>query len=160
MKDISSLSVDIFKLSDKIIEKAVEAQRETAEQIAKDAKSLSPVRSGRYQSSIRVFNTEENNGVFKTFIGTDLAVGGTNKKWSNWALGIFLEHGTGPNGMATYAGPNSPVFRDTPWWYFDTYLDQWVFTYGLYSRPHFYPALNQNISTYKRNIKKAIREAH
>ena len=55
MKNIESLSVDISKFGEKVIDNLKKAQRDTAEQVYQDVISLAPIKTGAYRESIKIF---------------------------------------------------------------------------------------------------------
>lgn len=157
MRSIDELSEYIFKWGKITEEKMIKAHQDTAKKICEDAKGMAPIRSGTYVSSIKVGETQEQDGVYKTTIYTDLLVGGDNPRWQNVPLGALLEWGTGMPGAITNTYPHGYGYRLTPWCYYDKYLHMYVTTDGMVARPHFSPALFQNKDYYKEKIREAIR---
>ena len=122
-----------------------QAQRNTAERIREHLSENANMRTGAFIASIQIGNTEEDGDTIKTFIGSDLTV--TSKAGNSYNLGQLLETGTMPHAIPNAFG--------------------WGENFGI--DPNFHPgmraynnyrnALNDNITTYKENIRKAIREA-
>lgn len=158
MKNIDQLSVYIDTIGKKLEKKFIKAHQETAEQILKDVIDSAPLRSGRYIGSIKKSDTFEKDGVYKTFIYTDLPVGGDNPKWSNVPLGALLEWGTGIQGASTNTYPHGYSYRLTPWCYYDEYLHMFVTTDGMIARPHFLPSLQKNKNYYLDKLSEAMRK--
>lgn len=156
MISLDELGAEIKKWGVLVKDGAIKAQQETALQIQKDVKKLAPVRTGQYASSIKVSETVEHHGEFRTQIYTDLLVGGENPKWANIPLGCLLEWGTGIQGLHTNTYPHGYGYRLTPWCYYDEYLHMFVTTDGMIARPHFLPALDKNKSYYLKKIKEHI----
>ena len=153
MKNIESLSIDLKEFSDKVINKLIDAQRRTAEQIQKDTYDGAPVDTGKYRESIKVSETKYDGNNIKTSIYTDAVV--TTSNGTSYNLGRLLEEGTMPHIIQPVNAPYL-VFkgRDGKW-----VRTKWVSHPGMLSQPHFIPALNKNVALYKSNIDKAIKEA-
>ena len=158
MKSIDKLSKTIFKWSEGLEIKLIDAQQKTAKKICEDVVSLAPTRSGVYVSSIQVGDTESSNGIIRTSIFSDLLVGGDNPKWANVPLGALLEWGTGIKGASSNTYPHGYGYRLTPWCYYDEYLHMFVTTDGMMARPHFQPSLLKNRQFYLKEIRKAMRQ--
>lgn len=159
MRDISFMAEVITTKLNKKIDKLKQAQQDTAKVILEDVVSNAPLDTGEYISSIQVSPTTEEKGVIKTSVYSDLLVGGNIPKWVNVPLGAFLEWGTGPLGESTNTFEHGyPYTTNAPWNYIAHLQYLKTGTWGMIARPHFYPALQKNISLYKENIRKAIRE--
>lgn len=145
MKGIAEVSVDLDKFTDKLKNNLKQAQRDTVERIWEHLSNNANMKTGTFIASIQIGNTEENGDTIKTFIGSDLMV--TSKAGDSYNLGQLLETGTMPHAIPNAFG--------------------WGENFGI--DPNFHPgmkaynnyrnALNDNITTYKENIRKAIREA-
>lgn len=157
MRSIDQLSKSILDWGNLVEERLIKAQQETAQKICEDVKSMAPIRSGRYSSSIKVSETVFQDNKYRTMIYTDLLVGGDNPRWQNVPLGALLEWGTGIQGATTNTYPHGYGYRLTPWCYYDEYLHQYVTTDGMIARPHFSPALFQNKNYYNKKIREAIK---
>lgn len=151
MEDIKGLTLHLKNISKKVIDDLAEAQRDTAEDICQDAKSLAPG-SGKYKDSIRVTDTVISGKKITTKIITDVTV--TAKSNGNvYNLGALLENGTMPHaipnafGWGDLFGYDSDMYKRTldPNWH-----------PGFVSMPHFIPALNKNKSKYIINLTKAM----
>ncbi len=158
MRSINQLSEYLFKWGKIVEENVVKAHQETAKKICEDVKSIAPVRSGRYVSSIKVGETTVKDGVYNTIIYTDLPVGGNNPRWMYVPLGALIEWGTGIKGATTNTYPHGYDYRLTPWTYYDKYLHDYVETDGMIARPHFTPALFGNRKFYMDKLREAIRK--
>lgn len=157
MRDISEMATVLTNKLDEKLEKLKQAQRETAKQIMEDTINNAP-NEGNYKSTIKLSDTEEKENIIKTSVFSDFTVW-WEKIGRNIPLACFLEWGTGPLGESTNTFPHGyPYTTDKPWNYeawaqfFDTG------TWGMEARPHFYPALQKNVSLYKDNLRKALRE--
>lgn len=159
MKDIAQLSIDIRKFKNKLEEKIVSKQKEVGKQTLEDIKIGAPIRSGKYVNSIILEDTIVEKERIYTAISSDLKVGGDDPKWADVRLAVFIEHGTGPTGQSTYTGRHFPVYRQTPWWYFDTNLGCFVFTKGMKATMHWQKGLDKNAPNYLNAIKEAVKEA-
>lgn len=159
MKDISKLSIVLnFKLKKELIPKLQNAQRKTAEKIWEDTIDSSPFKNGDYISSIQIGKTENNKGVIKTSVFSDLKVGGDIPKWQNVLLANFINWGTGPLGEATNDYPHGYSYTtDFPWNYQTQIQYQLYGTWGMEANPHFYNSLQKNVSTYKENLRKCFK---
>ena len=154
---IGKFSAKFNVWGEKTIQKLAQAQAKVAKNIQDDVKAGAPIRSGAYQSSIKVSETKINNGVITTEVYSDLLVGGTNPKWAKVPLGCLLEWGTGIKGLSSNTFPHGYGYRLTPWTYYDEYLHMFVTTDGMVARQHFHTALMKNKPNYKRMIRKAMK---
>lgn len=168
MKLIDQLSADLEKFSTKLIVNLIDAQRETAEKIQQDAKNYSPKPNGEYADSIKVSNTEIEGQTIKTFIYTDM------KSEDGHFIGRMIENGTGIYALEPHIG-HTTTFRESgyQYWYvpvtdkikhpigkvINLYGVDFYVAHGQRPKPHFKPALYNNIQTYKENLSKAFRRA-
>ncbi len=159
MKNIAQLSIDIKKFGNKLEENLANKQKDIAKQTLEDIKAGAPVRTGRYVNSIILEDTVIEKNRIYTVISSDLKVGGNDPKWADFRLAVFIEHGTGPIGQSTYNGRHFPVFRQTPWWYFDNNLGCFIFTEGMKATMHWQKGLDKNTPNYLNAINEAIKEA-
>ena len=156
MKNISSLSVDISKYCDKVIDNLIKAQRDTAYVIQQDAKSLAPSDTGKYKDTIELSETKYDGNTITTSVYTDATVTAkaTGKTYN---LGRLLEEGTSPHEIR--AVEKEGLF----WGKYDEngnpIIVKKVLHPGMVAQPHFIPALQKNIALYKSNIAKALKEA-
>lgn len=158
MRDIGQLSISLLKWSKNLEKNLIEAVENTAKTIQEDVVENAPSKNGEYTSSIKVGETEVKNNKIRTSVFSDLLVGGSNPKWAKVPLAAFLEWGTGIKGASSNTYPHGYGYRLTPWCYYDEYLHQWITTDGIIARPHFYPALSKNKSTFLEEIRKAVKK--
>lgn len=158
MKNIGQITYTIDFIKKATQDKLLKTQNSVANKIKDEIVAFAPLRSGKYISSIKVSETIIENETIKTFIYSDLPVGGNNPRWSKIPLAAFLEWGTGIKGESTNSYPHGYSYRRTPWCYYDKYLHQWVTTRGMVARPHFLPALNNNREYFKEEIRKALKK--
>ena len=159
MKEILQLSIDINHFGKRLEEQLIKKQKEIGKLTVQDIKKGAPVRTGRYVNSIVLEDTIIEKEKIVTAISSDLKVGGNDPKWADYRLAIFIEHGTGPTGQTTYTGRHQPVYRQTPWWYFDETLGCFIFTEGMKATMHWQKGLDKNIPNYLNAIKDSIKEA-
>ena len=158
MRDISEMATVLTNKLEEKLEKLKQAQRDTAKVIWEDTVNEAPLNTGSYISSIKLGDTEVKEDIIKTSVFSDLTVW-WQKIGRNIPLACFLEWGTGPLGESTNTSPHGyPYTTDKPWNY-----EAWAQffatgTWGMSARPHFYPALQKNVSLYKDNLRKALRE--
>ena len=166
MKKLASLSKDLFVFSDRMINRLIEAQRNTAQKICNDVKSLAPVNTGEYISSIKVSDTRVNNGVIRTSIYTDL----TSEMDPSIVIGRMIEHGTGIYALEPHIGHTKTFIQSGyRYWYVPATsvkraIGQLINIKGTEfyiakpqrARPHFLPALQSNKAYYKAQIRKAV----
>ena len=152
MKNIESLSVDISRLGEQIIDNLIQAQRSTARDLLKDAKFLAPVGTGAYRNSIKMSDTTYKNNHITTSIYTDAMVYDSAGRGYN--LGKLIEYGTRPHLI-------KPVHAQCLKFEIDgkTIFASYVFHPGTTANPHFQMALQRNIPLYHLNISRAIKEA-
>lgn len=167
MKLIDQVSTDLESFSTKLIVNLIDAQRQTAEKMKEDAKNYSPKPNGEYASSIKISNTEIDGQTIKTFIHTDM------KTEDGYFLGRMIENGTGIYALEPHIGKTKTFFASGyQYWYVPTskvkrplgkiitiYGTDYYVTKAQRPKPHFKPALYNNIQTYRENISKAFRRA-
>lgn len=166
MKTLDSLKKDLLLFSDKLESRLIEAQRKTAEQICKDAKSLAPSNTGEYVSSIKVSETTKEGNTIKTSIYTDL----TSQDDNTIVIGRMIEHGTGIYALEPHIG-HTKTFKESGYryWYVPATSvkraigrivvingKEFYIAHPQPARPHFQPALNMNRENYKKNLRKAV----
>lgn len=153
MKNIESLSVDISKYCDKVIDNLIKAQRDTAKQLHNDIINDSPSRTGAYKESIKLSDTVYENNRIATSIYTDAMVYDSAGRGYN--LGSIIEYGTKPHTIEP-AKKNFLKWKDENGkWRFAKI----VFHPGTAENPVFQRNLQKNIALYKSNIAKALKEA-
>lgn len=145
MKKIAVFSKDFSEFTDKLKDNLIKAQRDTSERIWEHLVENSNMKTGAYIASIQIDETEVEGDKISTFIGSDLMV--TSKAGNSYNLGQLLETGTRPHAI-----PNAFGFGE------DFGIDP-NFHPGMRAYNNYKNALNDNIYTYKENIRKAIREA-
>ena len=165
MKKLADLSKDLFVLSNKMISNLITAQRNTAEKICNDAKSLAPG-SGNYISSIQVGNTKVENGIIKTAVYTDMV----SEMDPTIVIGRMIEQGTGIYALEEHIG-HTKTFIESGYRYWfvprnsvKRAIGQLININGTEfyiakaqkPRPHFLPALISNKAYYKAQIRKAV----
>lgn len=158
MKSIDKLSEELNVWTKKLEQKLIKAQQDTAKQVFNDVLNNTPIRSGVYATSIKIGETEVNDGTITTSVFSDLLVGGPNPKWAKVPLGALIEWGTGIEGSNTNTYPHGYGYRLTPWCYYDEYYHMFVTTTGMIARPHFQPALLKNKEVYIENLRKAVKK--
>lgn len=152
MKDISQLSFKLDKVKKNMIKNLVEAQRETAEEIRKDVKTLAPKKTGKYSNSIKIDDTQIEKNKITTKIYTDSVV--ISSKGTHYNLGYLLETGTSPHLI-------EPVFAKVLHFQIngEDIFAKRVNHPGTVAQPHFKPALNMNKLVYKQKIGEALRRS-
>lgn len=158
MKSIDKLSEELNVWTKKLEQKLIKAQQDTAKQVFNDVLNNTPIRTGVYATSIKIGETEVNDGTITTSVFSDLLVGGPNPKWAKVPLGALIEWGTGIEGSNTNTYPHGYGYRLTPWCYYDEYYHMYVTTTGMIARPHFQPALLKNKEVYIENLRKAVKK--
>lgn len=158
MRDITTMATVLTNKLEEKLEKLKQAQKDTAKAILVDVVSEAPVTQDMYTSSIKVSDTKEEDNVVKTSVYSNLTVF-WKKINKNIPLAAFLEWGTGPLGENTNDYPHGyPYTTDAPWNYESWLQNELTGTWGTEAKPHFYPALQKNISLYKENLRKALKE--
>ena len=158
MKDIAKMSFYLEKsIRKRVIPKLIKATQETIEQIHSDVKANAPIRSGVYASSIKYKTATFKDNVISAEVYSDLLVGGDNPKWANLPLACFIEWGTGIVGANSNTFNHGFPYTMNSWTYYDKYLHKFIKTKGQIARPHFYPALQNNVGFFKSKIKEAFK---
>ena len=145
MKSIATLSGDLSKFTEKLENNLIQAQRETAERIWEHLSNNANMKTGAFIASIQIDNTKKDGDKISTFIGSDLMV--TSKAGDSYNLGQLLETGTMPHAIPNAFG-----------WGEDFGIDP-NFHPGMRAYNNYRNALNDNIATYRDNIRKAIKES-
>ena len=145
MKSVVVIGSDLDKFSNRLINNLKQAQRNTAESIWENLVENSNMKTGAYIASIQIEDTKEEGGKISNFVGSDLQV--TSKAGDSYNLGLLLETGTRPHAI-----PNAFGFGE------NFGIDP-NFHPGMKAYNNYRNALNQNINTYRENIKKAIKES-
>jgi len=139
---VVELNAKLDNIANADLEKAL---KECAVKVQDAAKSKVPNRTGDLEKSI-TFNFEDKYTV---------AVG-TNKYYAPYVeIGTGIYAGEGTNGMYNqYQGTG----RQTPWVYYDAYLDQWFTTVGQKAQPYLLPALLENENWIKERLGAEIKQ--
>lgn len=145
MKAIAQIGVDLDKFTNKLQQNLKQAQRNTAERIWEHLSVNANMKTGAFIASIQIDNTKKNGDTISTFIGSDLMV--TSKAGNSYNLGQLLETGTMPHAIPNAFG-----------WGEDFGIDP-NFHPGMRAYNNYRNALDDNITTYKEEIRKAIKEA-
>lgn len=167
MKSIVDLSKDIGKFEERLIKNLIKAQSETAEQVKSDVIQKLGVSSGKYFESIKKSETTYENDVIKTEIYTDL------KSKDGYFIGRMIENGTGIYALEPHIGHTKTFFEsEYRYWYVpadevDRPIGKVILIDGVEfyiakaqkPKPHWKPALEEDIELYKANIDKAVKEA-
>ena len=167
MKNINQFSKDLSKFEKRLKEKLIKAQKETAEQMKEHVIEKTGLNSGKYINSIKTGETEQNNGVIRTEIYTDL------KSKDGYLIGRMIENGTGIYALEPHIGHTKTFFEsEYKYWYVpadevDRPIGKVVLINGVEfyiakaqkPKPHWKPVLEEDIELYKLNISKAIKEA-
>ena len=153
MKSIASLSVDISKYGERVIDNLIKAQRETAKDLLKDVKLSAPVNTGAYRDSIQMSETTYDGSHIRTSVYTDATV--MDSLGRTYNLGELIELGTRPHLI-------EPVKKQVLKFTIDgkTIFASHVFHPGTVANPHFQLSLQKNIPLYHFNIRKALKEAN
>jgi len=167
MKSIVQISGDLDKFKRNLKSNLIQAQRDTAEKMQEDAREYSPKPNGEYANSIKVSKTEVEGQTIKTSIYTDM------KSADGHFIGRMIENGTGIYALEPHIGKTKTFFiSNYQYWYVPTAkvkhpIGQKITINGVdyyvakaqKPKPHFNPALNNNIMTYKQNVAEAIRRS-
>lgn len=167
MKMIADFSKDILMKSRKLEKKLIRAQKDTAEEIKKDVLDFAPSKTGEYANSIKVSETQINQDNIKTDIYTDL------KSTDGHYIGRMIENGTGIYALEPHIGKTKTFIKSGyQYWYVPVEKakrpigrtividgNEFYVVHAQPPKPHFRPALDKNIQTYRDNIRKAIKEA-
>ena len=167
MKNIKEFEKDLSKFEQRLKEKLIKAQEETAEQIKKDVIEKLGFSSGKYVESIQKGKTEVKNDTIKTEIFTDL------KSKDGYLIGRMIENGTGIYALEPHIG-HTKTFHVSgyQYWYVpankvDRPIGKTILIDGIEfyiakaqkPKPHWKPVLEEDMELYKSNIKKAVKEA-
>ena len=167
MKKISEIGKDLSNFQKRLEEKLIKAQQETAKQIKKDVIKHLGHSKGKYADSIQISDTEKKDKIIKTNIYTDL------KSKDGYFIGRMIENGTGVYALEPHIG-HTKTFHESQYqyWYVPTNevkrpLGEIVIRNGKKyyvakaqkPKPHWKPALEEDIEMYKYNISKAVKEA-
>lgn len=155
---MENMEKKIIAILEAKLEKAKEAQFETAKQMYKDTISNAPNIREDYVDSIKLGEQKEEDNIISTSVYSNLLVGGYIPKWQNVPLSAFAEWGTGPLGESTNKYEHGyPYTTEKPW--NAEAMNQFLMTgtWGMAAKPHFYPALQKNIALYKDNLRKAMK---
>lgn len=167
MKNIEEFGKDLSKFEQRLKEKLIRAQEETAEQIKKDVIEKLGFSSGKYVESIQKGKTEVNDDKIKTEIFTDL------KSKDGYLIGRMIENGTGIYALEPHIG-HTKTFHVSgyQYWYVpadevDRPIGKTILIDGIEfyiakaqkPKPHWKPVLEEDVELYKSNIKKAVKEA-
>lgn len=152
MKNIRSINVDLDKYTNNVINNLAKAQRNTAENIWESLSENANMDTGAFISSIKIEDTQITEERIKTFIGSDLQVVDSNGQSYN--LGFLLENGTMPHTIVPVNGEYLVFEKDGK-----TIFTKLVHHPGMRAYNNYKNALNSNLSTYKANIKKAMRDS-
>lgn len=167
MKSIKEFGKDLSKFEQRLKEKLIKAQEETAEQIKKDVIEKLGFSSGKYVESIQKGKTEVKNDTIKTEIFTDL------KSKDGYLIGRMIENGTGIYALEPHIG-HTKTFHVSgyQYWYVpanevDRPIGKTILIDGIEfyiakaqkPKPHWKPVLEEDMELYKSNIKKAVKEA-
>lgn len=153
MKNIASLSVDISKYGDRVIDNLIKAQSNTAYVIQQDAKFYcEDMGTGAYADSIQVGETKYDGATITTEIYSDVTV--SDLRGNTYSLGKLIEYGTRPHLIEPLQAQALHFTKGGQ----DVFA-KYVFHPGTPEQPHLIPALQKNIALYKTNIRKAMKEA-
>lgn len=152
MKNIESLSIDISKYGDRVIDNLIKAQRSTAKDLYKDVKLSAPVDTEAYRESIQLSDTTYDGNTIRTSVYTDAMVYDSLGRGYN--LGELIEYGTRPHIIEP---ARKSVLKFTVQG--KTIFASHVFHPGTVANPHFQVSLQKNVPLYHFNIRKAIKEA-
>lgn len=167
MKNIKDLSKDLTLFQKRLKNNLIKAQMETAKKAEEDVKKHLGHSSGKYADSIKIGETKQEEGKISTEIYTDLL------SKDGYAVGRMIENGTGIYALEPHIG-HTKAFHDSQYqyWYVpadevDRPIGKEVEIQGMKfyiakaqkPKPHWKPALDENIQTYKENISKAVKES-
>lgn len=162
MKAIIDLSKDLERYSKKLEQKLIQAQRETAEAVMKEAQER--VGNGEYSQSIKISETKKENDVISTFIGSDL-------KSDGHFIGRMIENGTGIYALEPHIGHTKTFFTSGyKYWYVPAKSikrpigqlitigdEEYYVAKAQKPKPHYRPAIEKNWELYKSKIRKAVK---
>lgn len=160
MKNIASLSVDISKYGDRVIDNLIKAQRETAKDLLRSVKAAAPKRSGAYKDSIKMSDTKYTGDRIFTSVYTEATV--SDSLGREYNLGELIEYGTRPHiiepatkqKLAFQVDEIDPKTGEKKWVFAD-----YVFHPGTLPNEHFQRSLEGIKPLYEANIRKALKEA-
>lgn len=153
MKDISQLAKDLDRFKARLEKELIQAQKNTAMKIQKDARELAPG-TGGYKESIHVEPTKNVGGTISTSIVTNVMTPVAKSSGKSYNLGFLLENGTSPH-IILPVDANVLHFQING----EDIFARIVHHPGFSARKHFTPALNKNKRYYKQQIAKAIERA-
>ena len=152
--DLSSLYQKFNQYEKQLKEALKEGVGAFMQKVQEDAKANliahGRVRTGGLLDSIK-YDVKDENG---EIVGTT----GTSKHYAT-----YNELGTGIVGQLTVKDIPAALkpnlrYRQTPWTYFDMYLNQFVTTSGMKAKPYLYPAFKGNIEDVPKYIKEGYDE--
>lgn len=167
MKNINEFGNDLDKFAKRLKQNLIKAQEKTAEQVKKDVVKHFGHSSGKYVNSIQKSDTKIEDNVIKTQIYTDL------KSKDGYFIGRMIENGTGIYALEPHIG-HTNTFKASgyQYWYVpaeevDRPLGKVILIDGVEfyiakaqkPKPHWKPALEEDIKVYKANISQAVKEA-
>lgn len=172
MKNINELGKDLSKFQKKLEINLMKAQEETAKKIKEDVIKNLGHSKGKYVESIKQGETKKEESSIKTEIYTDL-LSEEDPKGNKYAIGRMIENGTGIYALEPHVG-HTDTFKNSgyQYWYVPTGKverplgktitineNEYYVVKAQKPKPHWKPALDMNIETYKSNIKKAVKES-
>jgi hypothetical protein len=89
------------------------------------------------------------NGIFKEFDNNGLV----GRVIDPSGYGLYVEYGTG-----VYAEGEKPG-RQTPWVYFDTKLNRYVWTRGMRAQPFLFPSHEEERPKFIRNLERELKKS-
>lgn len=167
MKNINELGKDLSKFQKKLEINLMKAQEETAKKIKEDVIKNLGHSKGKYVESIKQGETKKEESSIKTEIYTDLL------SKDGYFIGRMIENGTGIYALEPHIGHTKTFFESQyQYWYVpadeverpvgETLMingQKFYIAKAQKPKPHWKPALDMNIETYKSNIKKAVKES-
>ena len=167
MKNVNDLVKDLDRFSKNLEKNLINAQKNTAQKIREDTLKNLGHSKGKYAESIKQGETRKEEDTIKTEIYTDL------KSKDGHLVGRMIENGTGIYALEPHIGHTKTFFESQfQYWYVpadevDRPIGKEIEIQGMKfyvakaqkPKPHWKPALNENIQFYKDNISKAIKES-
>lgn len=167
MKDISKLGSDLETFKRKLEQNLIKAQQDTAKTIKESVIEHLGSKSGKYVDSIQVGKTQVSSEKISTEIYTDL------QSQDGYLVGRMIENGTGIYALEPHIGHTKTFFEsEYQYWYvpanevdrpvgrlIEINGQEFYIAKAQRPKPHWKPALDENIAQYKENISKAIKEA-
>ena len=143
-------------LKSKMHQNIQKTHEEDVQQLYEEIMNNVPIDTGMYMESIKIRETENNNGVLKTKVSSNMMVGPAKSSGKSYNLGKLLEYGTDPHAIpnafnwGVIYGFESDMYKRTedPNWH-----------PGTIEQPHFTPAKLKMERVHKQNIKKAVHSA-